>query len=221
MAKKKVLPPVEITLVIDRSGSMSSIAAEVIGGINAFYEEQKKQPGEAFVTYHQFDNIYETVFTKVPLKDVEPLTDTTFQPRGMTALNDAIGRTLASIDKDTKSPQMIMVMTDGQENSSSDYTTETVKTAVEDAKKRGWEIIFMGANIDAFAVGNAYGLGANSIAQFDANMLGATSATMAVSSKMSAMRTAYHVGSTDWKGAGGSMIDNYAASLKAMKDDKK
>lgn len=216
MAKKKKLLPVEITLVVDRSGSMGSICKEVIGGINAFYEEQKKQPGEAVVTFHQFDNVYETVFSKVPLTDVVNLNDTTYVPRGMTALNDAIGRTISSIPADTKAPQMIMIMTDGEENSSSEYKPEQVKTLVEDAKKKGWQVIFMGANIDAFAVGNQYGIDSKNIAQFTADKTGATAATMSVSSKMSSMRSSYVSGQTmdDWSNAGGDMSMIYATSLK-------
>ena len=218
MAKKTKLLPVEITLIVDRSGSMESIRKEVIGGINAFYEEQKKQPGDAVVTFVQFDNMYEVVFNIKPLKEVEPLTTETFVPRGMTALNDAIGRTLAGLDKDTKAPQMIMIMTDGEENSSREYTSDSVKKLVEEAKTRGWSVIFMGANIDAFKVGDAYGIGAGNIAQFAANARGATAATMSVSSKISHMRTAYVAGASGQtlNDAGGDMFEMYSKTLDSL-----
>ena len=213
MAKKKTkLLPVEITLIVDRSGSMKGIGKEVIGGINAFYEEQKKQPGEAVITYVQFDNVYETVFTKKPLNEVPPLNDSTFVPRGMTALNDAIGRTLNSIDKTTKAPQMIMIMTDGEENSSQEYNQASVKKLVEESKALGWTILFMGANIDAFTVGGQYGIVANNIAQFAATGAGATAATMSVSSKMSSIRTAYS------SGASGQSLSDIGAPMSVIYD---
>lgn len=223
MGKKKLLP-VEITLVVDRSGSMASIAREVIGGVNAFYAEQKKQAGEAVVTFHQFDNVFETVFYKVPLKEVQNLDGFTYVPRGMTALNDAIGRTISSLDLESKAPKMLMVMTDGEENSSKEYKITQVKELVEKAKAKGVQVIFMGANIDAFEVGNQYGIDANNIAQFRASKLGSAAAYCSVSTKMSAMRSMYADKATDddfnlasLASAGGDMTTLYDSAVSSTK----
>lgn len=205
--------PVSITLVIDRSGSMQSIKSDVIGGVNSFFNEQRKQPGQAVITYTQFDSVYEVVYAKKPLEEVEDLTDATFVPRGSTALYDAIGRTLSAIEAETEAPQIIVVMTDGEENASREFMHAQVKQQVEKAQAKGWQIIFMGANIDAAAVGGSMGIAASNINTYDATARGATSSMSAMSMKLDSMRTAYASADANWADAGGTMSDLYSKVL--------
>lgn len=204
---------VNITLIVDRSGSMSSIANEVIGGINAFYAEQKKLPDAATVTYVQFDNVYEKVFENTPLQEVKDITAETFMPRGMTALYDAIGKTLVEIVPIDDAKQIIMIMTDGEENSSKEFNHSSVKTIIEASQKKGWEIIFMGANIDAEQVGGSMGIKTGNSVTFAANAVGATASYASVSSKFSSMRSAVSSGTMEWADAGGDMKQLYSKSV--------
>lgn len=155
---------VEIIDITDKSGSMSDIRLDVIGGYNTMLAEQQALPGEARLTQVQFDNVYELNFEGVDIKKVDPLTLDTYAPRGMTALLDAIGMTLDQqgqrIKKEAWADKVIVcIRTDGAENSSKEYTLPRVKAMIEHAQKHGWVFLFSGADIDAF--GAAHSLGIN------------------------------------------------------------
>jgi hypothetical protein len=165
----------DITLVLDRSGSMENIRADTIGGVNRFLEDQKACPGEAIFTLHQFDTQHETVHAGKPIKDVPALTHETFVPRGGTALLDAIGRAingtgarLSAISEDMRPGKVLfIVVTDGEENQSKEFNRakirEMIKTQTDVYK---WEFIYLGANQDAFAVGQAMAFASANIANY-------------------------------------------------------
>lgn len=155
MSKKKKKKITHIICVLDRSGSMGSLETEVINSFNTFVEEQKKVKGKASLTLVVFDDQYDVIYDEVDIKDVSPLTKEKYFARGMTALNDAIGITLEKFTK--KKNVIFLVQTDGMENASQKFNSDKVKTLVEDKQKKGWEFIFHGANIDAFAEGGARG----------------------------------------------------------------
>ena len=208
--------PVNITLIVDRSGSMQNIKDEVIGGINAFYAEQRTLPGEAFVTFVQFDHIYEVVFENIALANVQALTDEQFIPRGMTAMYDAIGITLTKLDAnlgDSSAPQIIVIMTDGAENSSKEFTHAAVKTSIEKAKAKGWQILFLGANIDASSVGGNLGINQDNITTYSTTAEGSSAAVRSMSSKLSSMRNAYDSSSSNWANAGGTLSSIYSKTV--------
>jgi hypothetical protein len=157
----------EIVVILDRSGSMGTIKDDAIGGYNTFIDGQKKVKGEATVTLIQFDHEYEVAYENVPINEVVPLNSSTYVPRGMTALYDAIGRTINKVaarhtcpicDKDTKI--IFAILTDGQENSSREFRQSAINEMI--TNKRGhdyhWEFIFLAANQDAFATGGALGI---------------------------------------------------------------
>jgi uncharacterized protein with von Willebrand factor type A (vWA) domain len=153
----------EILVITDRSGSMDTIASDVIGGFNAFIKAQREIEGQARVAYTQFDSVYEVVYEGKPLADVPPLTAETFQPRGNTALLDAIGRTLneqgARIARDAWADLVIVVViTDGFENASKEYTLDRVRAMTAHAEKNGWKFIYLAANQDAFAAAKHLGM---------------------------------------------------------------
>lgn len=171
----------EIVTIVDRSGSMGHLRSDVIGGFNNFLAEQQKLPGEARMTYVQFDNEYEQLFSSVPVKSVAPLSFETYVPRGGTALLDAVGRTINEVGARLRStpeserPERVIVViqTDGEENSSREFTYAQINDMVtHQREKYNWEFIFLGANIDSFAVGSAIGLAACNIANFAGDQKG-------------------------------------------------
>lgn len=177
MAKTKT--PVQIISILDMSGSMSTMTNEVLGAYNHFIAEQKKLKGKAEVTLVVFDDQYEVPLDRVKLKDVRTLTSEDYKPRGMTALYDAVGKT---IDRFSEYKDVVMVIqTDGQENASKIYDQPTLKRLVEQKEKDGWDITFLGANIDAKAVGSSIGVALSKSVQysFDSNGLQEAFATMA------------------------------------------
>jgi uncharacterized protein YegL len=159
-----------VALVIDRSGSMSSMGSEVSGSINAFLEDQKNGDRElgtkTQVQFAIFDNKYDELYTGTPIQQISEITDADVKPRGGTALNDAICKALdnaiATVNATPKMPGQVIVfiLTDGQENSSQIYTSEDVKKRISALEKEPfeWEFTFAAANQDAFASGSRIGM---------------------------------------------------------------
>jgi hypothetical protein len=168
----------DISIVLDRSGSMSSIREATIRGINDFVEAQKKVAGECALSLVQFDDQYDVVYTAKLLADVPDLTAQTFEPRGMTALLDAIGRTinktgerLANMAESDRPKKVIFViMTDGAENVSKEFTRAKVNEMISHQRSMyQWEFVFLGANQDAIAVGASLGIAASSTMTYSVN----------------------------------------------------
>ena len=171
----------EIIVVTDRSGSMQNIAEATIAGYNKFIREQKAEEGEARVTFTQFDDIYEVVYQGRDLREVPELTAATFQPRGGTALLDAIGRTLDEQLKRITAEKwaelvIVQIITDGQENQSRTYTADRIKGMIQTAQNLGVEFIFQAANQDAFATARDYGFLSKGVGNFVASAAGASAA---------------------------------------------
>jgi len=148
----------EIVVVLDRSGSMSSMKSDMEGGFNRFIEEQQKESGEAFVTLIQFDTEYETVYSRRPLPEVPSLVLT---PRGGTALLDATGRAVCHALDTIPSDHLcvFLIITDGGENSSREFKRDQVKSLTKKCTaKRDWQFVYLGANQDAFAEGGHLGV---------------------------------------------------------------
>lgn len=154
----------EILFILDRSGSMASIAEACISGFNTFLKEQQAVPGEARATLALFDNVYELCGTAGrDLRLVEPLTEKTFVPRSNTALFDAIGRTLS---------------TQG----------ERIAAEIEHAQKVGWQFVFLAANQDAWETAELVGMSTKYAQTYDANPAGAASAFRTASVSTTAIR---------------------------------
>ncbi len=170
---------VEIIDITDASSSMESLRKAVIDGFNGLVKEQQSVPGEARLSHVQFSHQYLPQFVGVDINSVVPLTQETYRPGGYTALLDAIGRTLNEhgqriATEGWADKVIVCIRTDGEENSSKEYTKERVKEMIEHAQKHGWEFIFSAANQDAFSVGASYGIsGANT-----SNFVATASATM-------------------------------------------
>jgi uncharacterized protein YegL len=160
---------------------MGYIAKDAIGGFNTFLEEQKKVDGEAMLTFIQFDTEYEVVHENKPLMDVPELDNSTYQPRGATALLDAVGKAIDSTGKrlanmpEENRPDKIIVaiLTDGQENSSSKYSTSQIKEMITLQKDvYNWEFIFLAANQDAFDEAEKLGIAEEDAINFEATGVG-------------------------------------------------
>ncbi|MBF0101651.1 MAG: VWA domain-containing protein [Desulfobacterales bacterium] len=187
----------EIICIIDRSGSMGSIKNDAIGGFNTFLEEQKKLPEEATLTYIQFDTEYEVVHENKPLKDIQPINETIYIPRGATALLDAIGKTIDSTGKrlsnipEEKRPEKVIVaiLTDGEENSSSVYNLSKIKQMIQHQKEKySWEFIFLAANQDAFSEAMKIGIDTKDAFDFSPTGTGVKEAYATMSSRVKMFR---------------------------------
>jgi Mg-chelatase subunit ChlD len=164
------LKSIEIVCVLDRSGSMQGLHEDSVGAFNQYIDEQRKSGIKAKVTLAVFDTEYEVLRDRVKLDNLEPMKAEESPPRGGTALNDAMGRALTNAKQDK--PTIVLVMTDGGENSSVEYTTEKVKKLVQEKEKEGWKFQFFGAGIDAFSVGGGYGMSRKSYINVTADAQG-------------------------------------------------
>ncbi len=160
----------ELVLILDKSGSMSGLEADTIGGYNSMLKKQQAIEGECRITTVLFDNNYELLHDRIDIKAVSAITHKEYQVGGTTALIDAIGRTIHKIGNaqkhtadDYRAEKVIFVIiTDGEENSSHEYTAEKVKAQIERQKtKYGWEFIFLGANIDSVQTAGRFGISAD------------------------------------------------------------
>ena len=157
----------EIVFILDRSGSMSGLEADTIGGFNSLLQKQKKEEGEAIVSTVLFDDKQEVLHDRKNLQDISPLTEDDYYVRGCTALLDAIGGAIHHIGnvhkyaraEDRPEKTLFIITTDGMENSSHRYTYEKVKHMIQRQKEKfGWEFLFLGANIDAAAEAERFGI---------------------------------------------------------------
>jgi hypothetical protein len=147
----------EIVVILDRSGSMSSIGKSTVDGFNTFLNEQKNSEGEAFLTLVQFDDRYEVSYKSTPINEVNPLIlNETFVPRGSTALLDSIGKTIEELE--TERDVILVIITDGFENASRTYKKEAIMKMIETKENEGWNVLFLAANQDAISSGASIGV---------------------------------------------------------------
>lgn len=184
----------EIIAIIDRSGSMQSIAKDAIGGFNTFLTDQQAAPGEARMTLALFDNQFEYLYKGVPLSQAEPLTDRTFVPRGGTALLDAIGRTLNEQGERIKADKwaekvIVCILTDGEENQSREFSRYRIKEMIGHAEAHDWSFVFLAANQDAFATGASFGISAAHTMGFAATASGTQAAYASMAATTRSLRS--------------------------------
>ena len=157
----------ELVFILDKSGSMSGLEEDTIGGFNSMIEKQKKEEGECLVSVVLFDHECEVLYDRVPIAEVPKMTSEEYFTRGNTALIDALGGAIHHIsnvhkyarEEDVPEKTLFIITTDGMENSSRKYSYDNVKKMVEKKKEKNhWEFIFLGANIDAVSVANKFGV---------------------------------------------------------------
>lgn len=197
----------EIVFILDRSGSMSGLEADTIGGFNSMIEKQKREAGEALISTVLFDNFSEVIHDRIPVGRVEPMTDREYYVRGCTALLDAIGGAIHHIgnihkharEEDVPKHTLFVITTDGMENASRRYDSETVKKMIERQKaKYGWEFLFLGANIDAVETASRFGIGADRAVNYHSDHQGTQLNYEVLSEAVSTVRSSATLG-TEWK----------------------
>lgn len=174
-----------ICLILDRSGSMDGRQADVIGGVNAFIDEQKKNPDPASIALVRFDTGHIERFRPMQaLHACQHLTPPDFMPRGGTPLLDAVGQTIDALDGDWKNERpercVVVIVTDGQENASHLYSKERIKRMITARQESGkWSFVYLGADVDAFAEAGSMGIWSANTAGFNktAQGMGAAYAT--------------------------------------------
>lgn len=197
----------ELVFILDRSGSMAGLEEDTIGGFNAMLAKQKKEPGYAVVTTVLFDDKYEVLHDRINIKDIRPITDKEYYVGGSTSLLDAVGKTIYKIGNAQKytieearaGKVLVVITTDGMENSSQEYGYDKIKQMIERQKEKyGWEFIFLGANIDAVSTAARFGIHADRAANYVADSEGTNLNYQAVSSAVSDLRMKRIIHS-DWK----------------------
>lgn len=187
----------ELVFILDRSGSMFNLVSDTIGGFNSMIESQKKELGEAYVTTVLFDDYYELLHDHINLREIHPITDEEYYVRGCTALLDAIGKTINSIGarlndtpEDERPDKVIFViMTDGYENKSKEFTKSQVKEMVEHQQnKYSWTFMFLGSDIDAVAEAKSLGINSDFARSHTHTSVGTQSVYNAVSNAVIYLR---------------------------------
>lgn len=189
----------EIVFVIDKSSSMGCVWQPTINGFNEFLDEQKKiKDDEANISVVQFSTDYDVTHNAVPIQDVQHLNQQTYRPEGMTAMLDAIGQAISKTgrrftkmeENERPSKVIFVIITDGQENSSKEFTYEQIKSMIEEqTNKYGWKFVFLGANQDAVLSGGRLGISPGSSMTYSHSAVGTQDAFNKVGGSMSMLRT--------------------------------
>ena len=171
----------EVVFILDKSGSMSGLESDTIGGFNSLIEKQKKEEGEALISVVLFNDQSNVIYDRVPIAKVEPMNDSQYFVGGCTALLDALGKTIKHINKVQKAlPEgecpdrtMFIITTDGQENSSHEYSYEKIKKMIEKKRdKKKWEFLFLAANMDAISAAANMGIAADRAVRYRCDSVG-------------------------------------------------
>ncbi len=197
----------EMVFILDRSGSMSGLESDTIGGFNGMIERQKKEEGEALVSTVLFSDESKVIHDRVDLQKIEPMTDKQYYVGGCTALIDAIGSAIHHIgnvhkyarEEDRPEHTIFVITTDGMENASHRYTSDQVKAMVQRQKdKYGWEFLFLGANIDAVETAAHFGIEESRAVNYHCDPIGQNRVYEGVDRAVRSVRACAKV-DIDWK----------------------
>ena len=196
----------ELVFVLDKSGSMSGLEKDTIGGFNAILQKQLVGEGTVTLTTILFDNEIELLHDRLPIEAVEPLIDHDYVVGGMTALMDAVGFAIQKIDKvqnkvkkSMRSDKVLFVITtDGMENSSRKYSSKQIKALIEGRKELGWEFLFLGANIDVEEFAHSIGISEEHTVEFIADEQGTYKNFEALNKTVSSVRNGKKI-DRSWK----------------------
>ena len=205
----------ELVFILDKSGSMGGLEKDTIGGYNSVLTKQKEVDGECRITTVLFDDKYELLHDRLDLRAVSPITEKEYYVGGSTALLDAIGRTIHKIKNVQKNTAdgyraekvMFVIITDGEENASREYSSEKIKTQIERQKeKHGWEFIFLAANIDAVETARNFGISADRAQNYHADEKGSEVVYASLAKATVAFREA---------APGAALADDWNAEIQA------
>ena len=180
MTETKTNGQTELVFILDRSGSMSGLESDTIGGFNGMIAQHRSEGGDVLVSTVLFDHENEVVHDRVRIADVPALTSKEYYTRGCTALLDAMGDAIHHIKnvhkyarpEDRPARTMFIITTDGMENSSTRYTADQVRAMVKQQEEAGWTFVFLGANIDAVQVAGGLGIRPEFAAEFACDAAG-------------------------------------------------
>lgn len=188
----------ELVFILDRSGSMSGLESDTIGGFNGMIEKQRDEAGEVLVSTVLFDDISEVLYDRVDIREIHPMTEKEYFVRGCTALLDAVGGAIKHIKmvrkempKEERPEKTIFIITtDGMENASQRYSYDKVKKMIEKRQAKNWEFIFLGANMDAVAEAGRMGIKASRTANFVCDPIGTALNYQVLNETVRGMRSA-------------------------------
>ena len=195
----------ELVFIIDRSGSMSGLESDTIGGFNSLVKKQKKEDGQCYVSTVLFSDRSKVIHDRVSISDIKEMTEDDYCPNGCTALIDAIGGAIKHISsvhryirpEDVPEHTMFVITTDGLENSSHKYSSKEVKKMVREKEKEGWEFLFIGANIDSVETAQRFGISSDRAVNYHADSKGTEILYESVCAQVSNVRKNKSV-SADW-----------------------
>lgn len=178
----------DIVVLVDRSGSMNSNKSDHEGGLKSFVEKQKELTGNVYFTLVQFDDQqpFEVMYDEVSLNDVSEIK---LNPRGLTPLRDAIGRTISHIDNHPKRDVIFLIVSDGEENASKEYSQEQIRQMVIDKKEMGWQFLFVGTNFDVITAGKNTGFDATKNVYYNNNTRSINKAYEVAGGKLNSYRS--------------------------------
>jgi uncharacterized protein with von Willebrand factor type A (vWA) domain len=159
----------DLVFILDKSGSMWNVVEDTIGGFNSFIEREKAKDIKTYVTLVLFDDEYKILYTRKPIEEVKELTSEEYFAGGCTALLDAVGTTIESLDGEVARKVMFVITTDGLENASRKYTKGDVKKLIQ---SHNWEFLFIGADIDSYGEAMTMGISANRTANYEKSSAG-------------------------------------------------
>lgn len=197
----------ELVFILDKSGSMSGLETDTIGGFNAMLKKQQKADGEAYVTTVLFNHDYELLHDRINVKGISPMTDDDYEVGGTTALLDTIGFTLQKImnvqkrtsESERADKVLFVITTDGMENASREYTADKIKKMIQEQKEKyGWEFIFLGANIDAVTTAAQFGIEEEFAVDYHADNKGTQLNYEAINEAVSSLRSGKKI-ERSWK----------------------
>ena len=198
----------ELVFILDRSGSMAGLEKDTIGGFNSMLKKQRGEPGNAVISTVLFDNETEVIHDRISIAKVPELTERDYYVRGCTALLDAVGgaiRHIGNVHKyarkeDVPEKTLFIIITDGMENVSHRFAYEKVRDMIEHQKKRfGWEFIFLGANIDAAAEAEKFGIDESMAANYHCDGIGTALNYEVISETITSVRACPAPLGADWK----------------------
>ena len=186
----------DLIFLIERSGSMYRSEKDTIGGFNSFIEKEKSKEGNTRVTTILFDHEYEMLYKRKDIGEVKSLTSEEYYVRGSTALLDAIGKTITTLDKEIDNNVLFVITTDGMENASVEFSKSQIKSMI---KNHNWEFIFIGANIDSYSEAGNIGIKKSRIANYDKSARGVEKLYSSLDVASTSMREDMSLDDVNWK----------------------
>ncbi|WP_407394076.1 vWA domain-containing protein [Methanobrevibacter sp.] len=187
---------VDLIFLIDKSGSMYGSEEDIIGGFNSFIERETKKDLNTNVTTIFFAHDYEVLYKRKAIEDVKKLTCNEYMVGGSTALLDAIGRTITSMEREIDNNVLFVIMTDGYENSSCEYSKAQISNMIAN---HNWEFIYIGADIDSYSEAGRIGIRKSRVANYEKSARGVDKLYCSVENAMDCMRSNRSLDEGDWK----------------------